>query len=176
MTTPKMNRPPLAMHRQTGLTLLEILVTVVILSLGLLGLAGLQLTGLKNNRNAYYNTVAGQAVQDIAERLHVDAATRNAISGATIRSLTGNNAQCASGVADTFDNRVTCIASNLPGGQARIVELSATPKILYVAMRWTDLELDGANGWAADTATNKATTACGAAAANTSCYYTLFRP
>jgi type IV pilus assembly protein PilV len=171
-----MKKPPGAISRQSGLTLLEIMVTVVILSLGLLGLAGLQMTGLKNNRNAYYNAVAGQGVQDIAERLHVDTVTRNAITAASPRSLTGNNAQCASGVADTFDNRVMCIASNLPGGQARITELSAVPKVLYVAMRWTDLQLDGANGWGIDTATNKATSACGAAAANTSCYYTVFRP
>ena len=172
-----MKTPPEAISRQSGLTLLEIMVTVVILSLGLLGLAGLQMTGLKNNRNAYYNAVAGQGVQDIAERLHVDTTTRNAINAAApLRSLTGNNARCASDQADTFDNRVMCIASNLPGGQARITELSAVPKVLYVAMRWTDLQLDGADGWGIDTATNKATSACGAAAANTSCYYTVFRP
>jgi type IV pilus assembly protein PilV len=174
-----MKKPPEAISRQSGMTLLEIMVTVVILSLGLLGLASLQMTGLKNNRNAYYNAVAGQAVQDITERLHVDTATRNLITAAAPRSLTGDNARCASDVADTFDNRVMCIASNLPGGQARITELSAAPKVLYVAMRWTDAQLNGANGWGADTATNKATSACGAATpdnVNTSCYYTVFRP
>jgi len=164
------------LRKQSGLTLLEIMITVVILSLGLLGLAGLQMTGLKNNRNAYYTTVASQAVQDITERLHVDAAKRNVIIGATVTSLTGNSAQCANNVADTFDNRVICLASALPGGQARIRELSATPKAMYVAMRWTDLQLNGAPGWGADTATTKATSACGAAANNTSCYYTVFRP
>jgi type IV pilus assembly protein PilV len=172
----EVNKPPVMIRRQSGLTLLEIMVTVVILSLGLLGLAGLQMTGLKNNRNAYYNSIAGQAVQNIAERLRVDAVTRDAITALAPKNLTGNNAQCASDVADTFDNRVMCIASNLPDGQARITELSATPKMLYLAMRWTDLQLDGANGWGVDTATNKATSACGVAAANTSCYYTVFRP
>ncbi len=161
---------------QSGLTLLEIMITVVILSLGLLGLAGLQMTGLKNNRNAYYNVIAGQAVQDIAERLHVDTATRNAITQAAPRNLIGNNAQCAAGVANTFDNRVICIASALPDGNARIVEVSADPKTLYIAMRWTDLQLNDENGWGADTPRNPATTACGNPAANASCFYTVYRP
>lgn len=165
--------------RQSGLTLLEIMITVVILSLGLLGLAGLQMTGLKNNRNAYYNTVAAQIVQDIGERLQVEANTRNAITSAAPKTLNGNNAQCANDVAGTFDDRVACLASALPGGRVRISELSANPKTLYIAILWTDLQLNGGNGWGVDTAVNKATTACGVADEsnrNSSCYYTVFRP
>ena len=69
---------PNRINRQSGLTLLEVMITVVILSLGLLGLAGLQMTGLKNNRNAYYNTVAAQVAQDLAERIKADQAGANA--------------------------------------------------------------------------------------------------
>lgn len=162
--------------KEAGLTLLEIMVTIVILSLGLLGLAGLQITGLKNNRNAYYNSVAGQSAQDIAERLRVDQATRNAITGATIKNLAADASKCAAGVADNFDNRVTCLASALPGGRARVVEPPTSPEAFYVALTWTDLELNGANGWGGDTVTNPATTACGTASANVSCYYMIFRP
>lgn len=168
--------PAVVLGKEAGLTLLEIMVTIVILSLGLLGLAGLQMTGLKNNRSAYYNSVAGQVAQDIAERLRVDQTTRNAITGATIKNLAADLTKCASGVADTFDNRIACLASALPGGRARVIERAAAPKALYVALTWTDLELNGANGWAADTTANPATTACGAASANVSCYYMIFRP
>ncbi len=171
--------------RQSGLTLLEIMITVVILSLGLLGLAGLQMTGLKNNRNAYYNTVAAQVVQDIGERLRVDTATRNAIhitsttdvNGVvttvnTFKALSGSSAECASGVAYTFDSRVACLAANLPGGQARIAERSAMPKAFYVAVTWTDLELGTNNGWSGATAI----AACGATAAGSNCYYNVVMP
>lgn len=176
MNRPHNFQPARCAARQRGLTLLEIMITVVVLSLGLLGLAGLQVTGLKNNRNAYYNSVAGQTVQDIAERLRVDTVTRTAITGTTIKSLAGSAADCAADAEGTFDSRVACLASALPGGLVRIVELSTTPKTMYIALRWTDTQLNDANGWGADTATNPATTACGAPAANTTCYYTLFRP
>lgn len=172
---PAMLRQARSFSRESGLTLLEIMITLVILSLGLLGLAGLQMTGLKNNRAAYYNAVAGQAVQDISERLRVDAATRNAITGGTVRSVTGNNENCGA-ENDTFNNRVACIASSLPNGQARITELNASPKSLYIAMRWTDQGLNGVNGWGANTSRNPATAACGTPAADTSCFYIAFRP
>lgn len=172
---PEPTRLPLPINKESGLTLLEIMVTLVILSLGLLGLAGLQMTGLKNNRAAYYNAVAGQAVQDMSERLRVDEVTRTAITGDTPRSVDGNNALCDA-EADTFNNRVACIASSLPNGQSRIAELSANPKSLYIAIRWTDLELSGANGWGADTTRNPATSACGAPAADVNCFYIAFRP
>ena len=161
------------LERQHGLTLIEIMVTVFILCLGLLGLAGLQMTGLKSNRNAYYQTVATQAVQDIAERLHTDTATSAAITGGVIREVGANSAKCDKDVEYTFDNRVACISSSLPGGQARIVELNASPKALTIAMLWSDPQLNGAKGWGADVF---ATGACGEAVINTSCSYTVYRP
>ena len=44
--------------RQQGMTLIELMVSIVILSIGLLGLAGLQSTGLASNYSAYYRTQA----------------------------------------------------------------------------------------------------------------------
>lgn len=164
---------------QAGLTLLEVMVTVVILSLGLLGLAGLQMTGLKNNRNAYYQTVAAQGAQDISEQLRVDAATRAAVVGNNYRVINASAAQCASDVAATFDSRVACVIASLPGGQAVISELTNKPKSFYVAIRWTDLELpEEGHGWR-DTDAN-AVAACDTptTASNTkvNCYYSVVRP
>jgi len=45
----------------------------------------------------------------------------------------------------------------------------------YVATRWTDLQLNGGNGWAgADT--DPVILACGAVQENTNCYYTVILP
>jgi prepilin-type N-terminal cleavage/methylation domain-containing protein len=41
-----------------GLTLVEILITLLILSIGMLGLAGLQTLSLRFNTSAYYRTQA----------------------------------------------------------------------------------------------------------------------
>jgi len=166
----EMKNLPDIINRQSGLTLLEIMITVVILSLGLLGLAGLQMTGLKNNRNAYYNTVAAQVAQDLAERIKADQAGAKAITYDNFSKVADMN-KC--GVADpTFSDRAACLASTLPGGQSLVTKRSDTPKTFYVAMRWTDLELGANTGWSGAAAT----AACGATAPGTNCYYTVFMP
>src|SRR5690606_3159285 len=45
--------------RQRGFTLLEVLVSVLVLSIGLLGIAGLQLWSLRYNTSAYQSSQAG---------------------------------------------------------------------------------------------------------------------
>lgn len=54
---------------QQGFTLLEILVAIVVLSIGLLGLAGLQALSLNNNQIAYFRSIASQQAYDIADRI-----------------------------------------------------------------------------------------------------------
>ncbi|MBK8750832.1 MAG: prepilin-type N-terminal cleavage/methylation domain-containing protein [Candidatus Competibacteraceae bacterium] len=44
--------------RQSGFTLLSFLITLIVLSIGLLGLAGLQVVSLRNNHTAYLRTQA----------------------------------------------------------------------------------------------------------------------
>lgn len=164
---------------QSGLTLLEIMITVVILSLGLLGLAGLQMTGLKNNRNAYYQTVAAQVVQDIGERLRVDKVKLNAI---TTTKVVGANLGKCEAANPSFDDRVNCLVAALPGGQAWLTPINNNnnPKTLLVAVRWTDLQLNNNFGWGSGTTTSNPakpdSTACGSQVRNMSCYYAVFRP
>jgi len=57
---------------QTGFTLLEVLVAVVVLSVGLLGLAGLQATGLAQNNTAYQRTQATLLAYDILDRMRAN--------------------------------------------------------------------------------------------------------
>lgn len=55
-----------------GFTLLEVLVAIVVISLGLLGLAGLQAATLRNNQIAYYRAIAIQQTYDIADRIRAN--------------------------------------------------------------------------------------------------------
>lgn len=173
----KMQRQKKLTGSQTGLTLLEVMITVVILSLGLLGLAGLQVTGLKNNRNAYYQTVAAQVVQDLAERIKADQA---GVLANNYDNLFGENAISAdstkckdpTGVV-VFSDRAACLVTSLPGGQIRVREVTGGSNTFYVAARWTDLELGAANaGWSGDTSIS----ACGAVSNGTNCSYSLVTP
>jgi type IV pilus assembly protein PilV len=59
---------------QQGFTLLEVLIAIVVMSLGLLGLAGLQAASLRNNQTAYYRAMGAQQVYDMADRIRANQA------------------------------------------------------------------------------------------------------
>jgi type IV pilus assembly protein PilV len=95
---------------QKGFTLIEILVSVVILSIGLLGVASLQVQGLKNNQSAYLRSQASILAYDIADRMRT------------------NSAQAIQGEYDDFDSLGSvpsdpaCSTSNNGCSPAELVE------------------------------------------------------
>lgn len=58
--------------QQTGVSMIEILVLVIIMSIGLLGIAGLQVTGLKQTTNAGFQTQAMLLAEDLIERVRAN--------------------------------------------------------------------------------------------------------
>lgn len=64
------------MKKHSGFTLIEVLIAVVILAVGLLGLAGLQAAGLSNNQSAYNRSQATQLAYDIADRMRANPSAR----------------------------------------------------------------------------------------------------
>ena len=77
-----MNRPPIQhatlsarpphLRKQRGFSMIEVLVTVLILAIGLLGLAGLQTTALRSNHSALLRSQATVLAYDIADRLRAN--------------------------------------------------------------------------------------------------------
>ena len=59
---------------QRGFTLMEVLIAVLVLAVGLLGLAALQLAGMKSNHGAYLRSQATIAVYDLLDRVRADPA------------------------------------------------------------------------------------------------------
>ena len=57
---------------QTGLSLIEILVTVVVLSIGLLGIAGMQAFGMRYNNDSYVRSQAVSYANDLVERMRAN--------------------------------------------------------------------------------------------------------
>lgn len=60
-------------HRQRGFSLLEALVSVVVLSFGLLGVAGLQAAALKYSRDAGNQSIAVNLAREMAEMIRSNA-------------------------------------------------------------------------------------------------------
>ncbi len=117
-----------AVSRQTGFSLLEVLVAMVILAIGLMGLASLQLTSLRYNKVAYLRTQATNLAYDLIDRMRAnraDATTTDAYETGfaktapvcdTNPSFTGSSA--AVDLAE-WRNQVAC---TLPQGDARVVQ------------------------------------------------------
>lgn len=59
-------------EKVTGFTLTEVLIALVVLSIGLLGLASLQTTSLKKSNDAYLASVAGTQANDIIDRMRAN--------------------------------------------------------------------------------------------------------
>lgn len=62
----------------TGVSMIEVLVTLVILSIGLLGMAGLQLSSIRGTNSSNYRTQASLLANDIMERMRANPAGMNA--------------------------------------------------------------------------------------------------
>lgn len=75
----------------SGFSLIEILVTVVILAVGLLGMAGLMLDGLRNNQSAYLRTQASILAYDMADRMRLNR-TRTLVGAYNDYSTDGDGA------------------------------------------------------------------------------------
>jgi type IV pilus assembly protein PilV len=99
MVTPRNSRTLHAAYPHSrGLTLVEILIALLILSIGLLGLAGLQTMSLKFNTSAYYRTQATALAYDLADRMRAN--RQAAVSGEYDVSFEDPPPACDAAVVD----------------------------------------------------------------------------
>lgn len=130
------------MKTNNGFTLIEVLVAVIILAIGLLGLAGIQTVGLKNNQSAYMRSQATQLAYDIADRMRANvagAATYTAIDPpdaaetASCKTAAGcTPAQLAQ--TDLYQWNTT-LTNILPGGSGTIALAGNT---FTITITWDD--------------------------------------
>lgn len=87
-------------RKQGGFTLVEILITVLVLSIGLLGLAALQTVGMRNTSHAFLRSQATVLGNSFIERMRanstgVDNGDYRAVNTAAIACNTPPNPYCA---------------------------------------------------------------------------------
>lgn len=129
----------LASHRQQGATLIEVLVAALILSVGLLGLAGLQVTSVKSNQSAYIRSQATLLAYDIADRMRTNRA--EALNGAYDLELTTrscNTSLNASGTLAEKDkaewlNNLSCLLSSDAKGS-----IARNGAVFTITIKWDD--------------------------------------
>jgi len=105
-------------HRaQIGATLIEVLVAIVVLSIGLLGLAGLQATSIQANQGAYYRSQASILAADITDRMR---ANRKAAQAGAYNLSALTSAYTATTTRKDKDlSEWIPLVAKLPNGKAR---------------------------------------------------------
>ena len=130
---------------QSGLTLIETLVALVVLSAGLLGVAALQVHGLSAGRSANYRSHAANLAADMAERIRSNPLGLDAYAGP------GSDNRCTADVGEalecTPEQMAThdvflwdrAIRSSLPVGDWRIeVDSGSVPPGFRIAVTWVE--------------------------------------
>lgn len=123
-------------QRQHGATLIEVLIAVVVLSIGLLGLAGLQATSVKSNHSAYQRSQATMLAYDLADRMRANR-TEALTNAYEVNFPTSSSSHSVSGTQAAKDKAewLNSLARTLPEGTGK-VEKDGTLVIIHV--RWND--------------------------------------
>lgn len=120
-------------HTQRGVTLLEVLISIVVLAIGLLGYAGLQTVSLKNNLSAYHRSQATMLAYDVIDRIRAN--RPNCVSYTM-------NFGAAPAFADLANWKAGVIAA-LPDADAKIefnpaACAAGSSAVAKVTLRWDD--------------------------------------
>jgi type IV pilus assembly protein PilV len=126
--------------KQSGFTLLEILVAMLVMAIGLLGLAGLMTSSMRNNLSASHRTQATWMAYDIVDRMRANRAS--AVTGGYATAMGTPGACLAAAPAGTvpaqdiaaWKNQLACV---LPAGDGSIAVNTAT-RAATVTIQWND--------------------------------------
>lgn len=144
-----MNRKP------SGFTLLEVLIAVLILSVGLLALASLQTRGLATGHNAYLRSQAVVLARDMAERIRANnnyavETENNANTEYTIsfdgkpKSQNCVDTVCTPEQIASYDLNqwLTTLANALPSGDGQITKIGLNYQI---TVQWNTNQRNNSN-------------------------------
>ncbi len=131
--------------KNNGFTLIEVLITLVIMAIGLLGLAGLQINSLRDNLSAEHRGKAAQLAYDMADRMRSNI-DRNNMAGLNDYTNAGlENTSCIAvpivgctateqAGHDVFEWERD-IANSLPLGQG---DVSVAAGVYSIIVEWDD--------------------------------------
>lgn len=114
-------------ERQGGTTMIEVLVTILVMSVGLLGLAALQGFSLQAGQSAYYRTQATNLAYEVTDFARVN---RSAIMD-----------DCSIPLMDSWNNFVD---TQLPDGNLAVVVSNCAVGEIQVTVTWSEQRIEDA--------------------------------
>lgn len=146
-----------------GFTLIEVMITAFILAVGLLGVAGMQVVGVKETQNSYFRTQADMLVRDLAEKMKAnrygakpdtEIYVQSPLNGYRFDGIPGSAVDCSNDCNastmvsyDLYQWSQAIINSGLPNGVGTVVW---NDPIYTVTVFWEEDRGSGATGRGCD--------------------------
>ena len=124
---------------QQGVTLVEVMIALLVISVGLLGIASLQITSMSQNTSALHHSQAVWAAYNMSDRIRANSPQFANYNG--IDTATGYVQDCETNTCSNAQMRVADAAAweamveTLPGGRGTIV---SNADGLLVTVMWDD--------------------------------------
>jgi len=129
------------LHRRSrraarGMTLVEVLVTLLLISVGLLGVAALQLTSLKGNQEAYVRSQASALAGYILDRMRANPQAFRAGAYTVAMNGTGTANTTAGNDLLAWQNEIDRL---LPGGSTNAGgSIARAGNIVTITIQWSE--------------------------------------
>ena len=126
-----------------GFTLVELLVSVLVFAIGLLGLTYLQMSGLRTNQMSLMRTQATAEAYNMADRLRANpvaagAGNYNGAPAASTQDCIGDDKSCTPAQMAAFDrNAWLASLGQLPSGSGTVISDGGAPATSFsIIVRW----------------------------------------
>jgi type IV pilus assembly protein PilV len=129
------------MKQQKGFSLIEVLVTMMVISFGLLGIAGVIVNALKNNNSSYARTQASVLANDIIDRMRANRTTAETAPFAYNLALGASVPDGNTIVLNDLAQWRASLAAAMPSGTGSVTMANATQ--VTVVVQWNDARASG---------------------------------
>lgn len=96
-------------HKESGVAMIEVLIAIIVISFGLLGVAGLQLAGIKSSQTSNLRSIATAQAYDMADRMRNNMTAVQSKSYDDVKSPIPAIPSCA----DPFSATVGCSTADM---------------------------------------------------------------
>ena len=134
--------------KESGVAMIEVLIAIIVISFGLLGVAGLQLAGIKNSQTANLRSIATAQAYDMADRMRNNMAAVQGKQYDDVKAPIPAIPACANPFSATtgcstsdmakYDAYawLTANAQLLPGGSGTVKMVDAG--VFDIAVQWSE--------------------------------------
>ena len=129
-------------QQHAGFGLVESLVSLVVISVGMIGIASLYGQGLRASSTALYRTVAVNLAADMADRIRVNRRGGASYGGGAANGNCdpGGNTDCTTAAMASHDlfTWQAQVAAQLPAGVGTVQHAATTPATYTIRITWTE--------------------------------------